>query len=60
MEPIEIITIVLIIFFFIILIGSYIYKKKHHLPTGECGCCSKAKRQSNLVALYHKKYKCQK
>lgn len=21
------------------LIGSYIYKKIHHLPTGECGSC---------------------
>lgn len=21
------------------LVGSYVYKKKHNLPTGDCACC---------------------
>lgn len=32
-------TIAFLLIFSGCLIGSYIYKKIHHLPTGECGSC---------------------
>ena len=50
----EILIIVLTIVFIAAVIGSYIYKKKHHLPTGECECCHKSKEQ--LLKEYHKLY----
>ena len=48
-------VIVLLISFFGFLIGRYVYKKAHHLPTGECACCQN--RASSFVKQYHKKYK---
>lgn len=40
-----IVTVILVVAFFAYLIGSYIYKKSHHIPTGECaGCSSKMRR----------------
>ena len=38
---VAIVTICLIILFFISLILRHIYRKKNHLPTGECACCKK-------------------
>lgn len=51
---IEITVIVLIIVFLGFVIGRYIYKKTHHLPTGECECYHKSKKQ--LLKEYHKEY----
>ncbi len=48
-------VILLVVAFFAILIGRYIYKKVHHIPTGDCACCKA--NSTNLVKLYHKKYK---
>ena len=42
---IEILVLVLVIAFLGTLLGIYIYKKIHHLPTGECACCHKSKKQ---------------
>ena len=40
-----ILTITLVTIFFGAIIGAYIYKKVHHIPTGECACCqNKAKK----------------
>ncbi len=53
-------TIIFITLLFSYLIGSYIYKKMHHLPTGECGCC-KAKMQKAIkkgMRDYHKEKCC--
>lgn len=36
------------------LIGSYIYKRKHHLPTGDCAYCHKKKGQ--ILKDYRKFY----
>ena len=36
MQAIEIIVIIAVALIFIAVIGSFIYKKIHHLPTGEC------------------------
>ena len=36
------------------LIGSYIYKRKHHLPTGDCSYCHKKKGQ--ILKDYRKFY----
>ena len=49
-----IVVISLIVAFFGFLIGRYIYKKSHHLPTGECAAC--ASKKNNWVKQYHKKY----
>ena len=51
---IEIIVLTLVIAFVATMIGIYVYKKRHHIPTGECACCqSKGKK---LVKDYHKCY----
>jgi hypothetical protein len=55
MQPIEIIVIVLTALFLLALIARYIYKKVHHLPTGECASC--ASKGGGLVKMYRKKYK---
>ena len=47
-------VIIAVLAFFGALIGRYIYKKAHHLPTGECAAC--ASRKNNWVKEYHKKY----
>ena len=51
---IEIITLVLTIVFLAAVIGVYIYKKIHHLPTGDCAYCHKDKKQ--LLKDYYKQY----
>ena len=55
---IEIIAILAIVAFLSIIIGIYVYKKTHHLPTGECACCHKSGKQ--LVKEYHKHCACKK
>ena len=42
---IEILVLVAIISFIAAIIGTYIYKKKHHLPVGECACCHKSTKK---------------
>lgn len=46
MQPIEIIVIIVVALIFIAVIGTYIYKKVHHLPTGECADCSKRMKRA--------------
>lgn len=41
MQPIEIVVIVGIVLFVGAIIGRFIYKKVHHMPSGECSCCQK-------------------
>ena len=48
---IEIIVLVLAVLFVSSILGIYLYKKTHHLPTGECACCHKSKKQ--LLKEYH-------
>jgi len=48
---IEILVIALVIAFLGFVLGRYIYKKAHHLPTGECECCHKSTEQ--LLKEYH-------
>ena len=48
----EIIVAIVLVLFFGSLIGSYIYKKKHHIPNGECSSC----HSKNLVEEYRKMY----
>ena len=50
----EILVITITIAFFLSLIGVYIYKKIHHIPTGECSSCIAKKK--NLLKAYYKKY----
>lgn len=50
----EILVIVAILVFFTVLIISYVYKKIHHIPTGDCACCQINKKK--LLKQYHKKY----
>ena len=49
---IEILVIAIIVLFLGFVIGRYIYKKAHHLPTGECECCHKGTKQ--MLKEYHK------
>ena len=48
----EILVIAVVVIFLAGVIGVYIYKKIHHMPTGECACCHKSSKQ--LVKQYHK------
>ena len=48
----EIIVGVALVLFFGGLIASYIYKKKHHIPVGDCSCCKSKK----FLKKYHKMY----
>ena len=34
------------------LVGSYVYKRKHNLPTGDCACCHTNVKK--LLKKYHK------
>lgn len=52
---IEILVIAIVVAFVGVVVGRYIYKKVHHLPTGECECCHKSNKQ--LLKEYHKEYK---
>lgn len=51
---IEILVIALVVAFLVFVIARYIYKKIHHLPTGECEYCHSKKNK--LVKDYHKQY----
>ena len=51
---IEIIVVAVVVAFLGFVLGRYIYKKVHHLPTGECECCHKSTKQ--LLKEYHKQY----
>lgn len=48
----EVVVISLTVIFLLTLIGNYIRKKIKGLPTGECACCHKSKKQ--LLKEYHK------
>ena len=52
---IEVLVLVAIIGFIATIVGIYIYKKVHHLPTGECACCHKSTKK--MLKQYHKAYK---
>jgi len=49
---IEILVLFLVGIFLVTLFGIYIYKKTHHLPTGECACCQK--RAKRMLKQYRK------
>ena len=49
-----ILVVTTVILFFGAIIGSFVYKKVHHMPTGECAYChSKSKK---MLKQYHKMY----
>ena len=48
----EILVIAAVVIFLGSVIGVYIYKKIHHIPTGDCACCHKSTKQ--LLKQYHK------
>lgn len=47
-------TVIFVLGLFSFLIGSYIYKRKHNLPTGECSYCHQSKNR--LLKDYYKAY----
>ena len=49
---IEILALVVIVGFIATIVGAYLYKKVHHLPTGECACCHKSTKK--MLKDYHK------
>lgn len=51
---IEILVIVSVIAFIGVLIGRYIYKRIHHIPTGDCAYCHKGTKQ--MLKEYHSCY----
>ena len=55
---IEILVLVLTACFIASLLGIYLYKKAHHLPTGDCGYCHKNTKK--LLKEYHKCCACKK
>ena len=50
----EILVLISAIGFVLTILGIYIYKKIHHIPTGECENCHKSKKE--LLKEYHKRY----
>jgi len=52
---IEILVLFAVGLFLVGLLGVYVYKKVHHIPTGECACCAAGKK-NRLLKAYHKKY----
>ena len=48
----EVVVISLTVIFLLTIIGNYIRKKIKGLPTGDCACCHKSKKQ--LLKEYHK------
>ena len=50
----EVLVLVAIVAFLAAVLGTYIYKRVHHLPTGDCACCHKNTKK--LLKQYHKKY----
>lgn len=46
MEPIEIIVIIAAVLIVGGVLGSYIYKKITHKPTGDCSACSKRMKKN--------------
>ena len=53
---IEILVIALVVAFLTFVLGRYIYRKTHHLPTGECECCHSSTSKNKLVKDYKKTY----
>ena len=51
---IEILVVVSVVAFLCFVIGVYIYKKIHHIPTGDCAMCMSKK--NSLLKQYHKAY----
>ena len=49
-----ILTIFMVSLFFGAIIGFYIYKKVHHLPTGDCAYCHANTKK--MLKKYHKMY----
>jgi len=49
---IEAIVLFLVGVFLVTIFGIYVYKKIHHLPTGECACCQK--RAQKMLKKYRK------
>ena len=50
----EVLVLVAIIAFLTAIIGTYIYKRIHHMPTGDCACCHANTKK--LLKQYRKKY----
>ena len=48
----EVVVISLTVIFLLAIIGNYFRKKIKGLPTGDCACCHKSKKQ--LLKEYHK------
>lgn len=56
MTLLEIVIIILAVSYVCFIFGSSIYKRKNHLPTGECACCAlKSKRFAKKVNRLRKK-----
>ena len=51
---IEILVVVATLIFLSAVIGVYIYKRVHHLPTGDCAYCHKSKKQ--LLKKFYKEF----
>ena len=50
----EILVLVLAVLFVAAILGTYIYKRIHHIPTGDCAECRKGSKK--LLKEYHKMY----
>ncbi len=60
MQPIEIIVILSAIAIVVAVIGTYIYKKITHKPTGECSCCSSRMKKNFQKISKEIKCECEK
>ena len=50
----EVLVLVLAVLFVAAILGTYIYKRVHHMPVGDCAACHKGSKK--LLKEYHKMY----
>ena len=50
----EVLVLVLAVLFVAAILGTYIYKRVHHMPVGDCACCQANTKK--LLKEYRKKY----
>lgn len=50
----EVLVLSAVVIFLAAMIGTYAYKRAHHIPTGDCAECRKGSKK--LLKEYHKMY----
>ncbi len=54
MKLIDSLVLIAVILVISLIIARYIYKRKKHMPTGECSCCSSKRNVNNMLKKINK------